>query len=112
MRIITNLALAAVLAFPVVAAQAQTTSTPAQATQSQPAKQGKTVKFTLQNTTQAPISLSTGSQQVTLAAGQSKTVKAPAGTKIVTTTDSSNGPSGTVVAEVSDGMDGATVNVR
>jgi hypothetical protein len=76
------------------------------------AAKGKTIKFTVVNTTNGPIAIRTGDQEMTLAAGQSRAVKAPAGTKIVTTADSSVGQSGTVIAEVSDGMSGATVNVR
>ncbi|WP_041597071.1 hypothetical protein [Granulicella tundricola] len=78
----------------------------------QTAKKGKTVKFTLQNTTKAPIALKSGDDQISLAAGESRAVKIPAGTRITTVADSSTGPSGTVVTEVTEDMGGATVNLR
>jgi hypothetical protein len=72
----------------------------------------KTVKITVANQTSAPVSLKAGDQQMTIAAGQSQTIKAQSGQQIVTTADSSLGAAGTVVAGVTDTMDGSTVNVR
>jgi hypothetical protein len=72
----------------------------------------KTIKFTVANKTNAPVSIQAADQQVTIAAGASQSMKAASGTKIVTTSDSSLGASGTVVAEVTDTMNGSTVNVR
>jgi hypothetical protein len=90
----------------------QNTVQAAPAAQTQPAAKAKTIKFTVVNTTKGPVALRSGEEEMTLAAGQSRVVKATAGTRIVTTADSSVGQSGTVVAEVSDVMQGATVNVR
>ncbi len=113
MRTIKTIALpvAAALCFSFTAF-AQNTVQAAPAAQTQPAAKGKTIKFTVVNTTKGPVALRSGEEEMTLAAGQSRVVKATAGTRIVTTADSSVGQSGTVVAEVSDVMQGATVNVR
>ena len=88
---------------------AQTATAPAAQTA---VKTGKTIKFTVANKTSAPIDLKSGEEQMTIAAGASRQVKAPAGTKIVTTSASPAGEAGTVVAEVTNDMGGSTVNVR
>ncbi len=75
-------------------------------------KAPKTIKFTVANKTSAPVSLAAGDQQVTIAPGASQSLKAASGTKLTTTSDSSLGASGTVVAQVTDTMEGSTVNVR
>ncbi len=86
------------------------TSTPEQTQSAKPA--GKPIKFTIQNKSAAPVDLKSGDQQIHLAAGQSQQVKAPAGTKIVTTSDSATSQAGTVAVEVTDTMSGSTVNLR
>ncbi len=75
-------------------------------------KAPKTVKLTVSNQTKAPVTLAAGDQQMTIAPGASQSLKAASGTKITTTSDSSLGASGTVVAQVTDTMEGSTVNVR
>ncbi len=105
------LPVAATLCFLAPAANlvAQTAST----TQTAPTtKKAKTIKFTVSNKTASQLDLQNGAEQVTIAAGQSRELKAPAGTKLVTTSPSSAGQTGTVVAEVADGMNGSTINVR
>ena len=86
------------------------TSTPAQTQSAKPA--GKQIKFTIQNKSAAPVDLQSGDQQIHLAAGQYQQVKAPAGTKITTTSDSATSQAGTVAVEVTDTMSGSTVNLR
>ena len=75
-------------------------------------KPAKTVKFNITNQTNAPVNLKAGDQQITIAAGQSQQIKAQSGQQIVTTSESSLGAAGTVVAGVTDTMEGSTVNVR
>lgn len=105
------LAVAAVCCFAVPAASfAQTTSSAQQQTAA--AKKGKKVKFTLKNPTNQTVNLKSGDEAITLAPGESKQMKVPAGTKIVTADATDTTPSGSVVTEVSDGMSGATVNLR
>ena len=91
-------------------AQNSTASAPAQTQSAKPT--GKQIKFTIQNKSAAPVDLKSGDEQIHLAAGQSQQVKAPAGTKIVTTADSATSQAGTVAVEVTDTMSGSTVNLR
>jgi hypothetical protein len=56
--------------------------------------------------------LKTGDSTVKLEAGQSRVVKAMPRTRVTTAEPSEAGDAGTVVGEVSDRMDGATMNVR
>lgn len=99
------------LVLPASALLAQSsTATPAQTQSAKPA--GKQIKFTIQNKSAAPVDLKSGDEQIHLAAGQSQQVKAPAGTKIVTTSDSATSQAGTVAVEVTDTMSGSTVNLR
>jgi hypothetical protein len=92
----------------VFAQQADPTAT----TSTKKVKAPKTIKFTVANQTKTPVSLTAGAQQLTIAPGASQNLTAPSGTKLVTSSDSSLGASGTVVAEVTDTMNGSTVNVR
>jgi hypothetical protein len=112
MRNLKSIVLPAVAAMclvvPTMSAIAQT----AQPTTTTSAKKQKMIKFTMQNKSTSPIDFKSGDQQVTLAAGESKTMKAPAGTSIVTTSPSAKGDTGTILTQVSGDMDGATVNLR
>ncbi len=102
-------AMSLVLPAGVLVAQSSTSTS----TQTQSAKPaGKQIKFTIQNKSAAPVDLKSGDEQIHLAAGQSQQVKAPAGTKIVTTSDSATSQAGTVAVEVTDTMSGSTVNLR
>ena len=109
-NLILPVAAAALFLLPATTVFAQDATTPS--TTSQKVKAPRQVKFSVANKTNAPVSLQAGDQQMTIAAGASQQVKAATGTKIVTTSDSSLGASGTVVAEVTDTMGGSTVNVR
>ncbi len=110
-QIVLSAVAAMSLVFPASALLAQSsTSTPAQTQSAKPT--GKQIKFTIQNKSAAPVDLQSGDQQIHLAAGQAQQVKAPAGTKIVTTSDSPSGQAGTVAVEVTDTMSGSTVNLR
>jgi hypothetical protein len=81
-------------------------------TAAQPQKKAKAVKFTLHNSTNKAVVLKTGDSTMKLEAGQSRVVKAVPRTRVVTAEPSEAGDAGTVVGEVSDRMDGATMNVR
>ena len=91
-------------------AQSNTSATAAQTQSAKPA--GKQIKFTIQNKSASPVDLKSGDQQIHLAAGQAQQVKAAAGTRIVTTSDSATSQAGTVAVEVTDTMSGSTVNLR
>lgn len=76
------------------------------------AKKGKTVKFTLKNTSSHAMDLKSGDEAITLAPGQSREMKVAAGTRITNATSTETAQSGSVVTEVSDGLSGSTVNLR
>jgi hypothetical protein len=102
--------IAAVCLFVPVAATAQNNfATPTSQTSG---KKVKTVKFTIENKGAATLDLKSGDQAITLAAGQSRTMQAPAGTRIVTASDSARGQAGTVVAQVTDDMNGSTISLH
>ncbi len=108
-----NLVLSATAALCLLAPAATLVAQTATTTQTAPSnKKIKTIKFTVTNRTSSSLDLQSGTEQVSIAAGQSRELKAPAGTKLVTTSPSSAGQTGTVVAEVADGMNGSTINVR
>ncbi len=110
-----NVVLSAVAAMSLVlpASALLAQSSTASSAQTQSAKPaGKQIKFTIQNKSAAPVDLKSGDEQIHLAAGQSQQVKAPAGTKITTTSDSATSQAGTVAVEVTDTMSGSTVNLR
>jgi hypothetical protein len=109
-NLILPVAAAVCFLVPATTVFAQDATTTTQSTKK--VKPAKTVKFTVSNQTNAPVSLKAGDQQMTIAAGQSQSVKAQSGQQIVTTSDSAVGAAGTVVASVTDTMEGATVNVR
>jgi len=112
-NLILPVAAAVCFLVPAAAVFAQQTSTDSTwAPKAAKVKAPKTIKLTVANQTKVPVSLSAGTQQLTIAPGASQKLTAPSGTKLVTTSDSSLGASGTVVAEVTDTMNGSTVNVR
>jgi hypothetical protein len=78
----------------------------APAAQTQTGKKVKQIKFTLQNKSNSTMNLKSGDEAVTLAAGESKAMKATPGTKIV------NADSSSTMAEVTDEMNGSTINLR
>ncbi|QHN04088.1 hypothetical protein FTO74_12430 [Granulicella sp. WH15] len=78
----------------------------------QQGKKIKPVKFTLQNKSASTLELKSGDEPVTLAAGESKVMQAPAGTRIVTASESSRGAAGTVVAQISGDMNGSTIDLH
>ena len=95
---------------PVASLTAQDTTAPV--TKTAKVKKVKTVKFTIANQGTTSLDLKSGDTPVTIAPGQSQSLTAVAGTKIVTASDSSRGTAGTVVAQVTDDMNGSTVSLH
>jgi hypothetical protein len=98
--------LPAVAALCIISPAATMIAQSAPATQTQTGKKVKQIKFTLQNKSASTMNLKSGDESVTLAAGESKTMKATPGTKIV------NADSSSTMAEVTDEMNGSTINLR
>ena len=101
-----------VAAFCLLAPVASLTAQDAPVTKTAKVKKVKTVKFTIANQGTTPLDLKSGDTPVTIAPGQSQSMTAAAGTKIVTASDSSRGTAGTVVAQVTDDMNGSTVSLH
>jgi hypothetical protein len=72
----------------------------------------KTIKFALRNASASPMELKAGDTVMTLKAGETLSVNLPPGTRIVTTSDSGNHPSGTLILEVSASFNGSTVTLH
>lgn len=78
------------------------------------AKQHKasSVQLSLQNDFDNSVKLQVGDNVVTLAAGKSLALNLPVGTRIVTNSDTSTMHAGTLVAQVSDALSGATIHIK
>ena len=72
----------------------------------------KTVKVELRNTTQTPIALHAGDQNITVEPGKTMTVSLPAGTRITTVGGTSKHPAGTLIIQVYDGLNGAIIDLN
>lgn len=72
----------------------------------------KTIKFTLHNDTSSPMELKVGDDVVTLSAGKSLEVKLPAGARVLANSATQLHQPGSVIAEVSDSLNGAIVHIK
>jgi hypothetical protein len=72
----------------------------------------KTIKFTLRNDSTSPMELKVGDEVVTLEAGKSLEVKLPAGARVLANSATSLHEQGSVIAEVTDSLNGATVHIK
>lgn len=71
----------------------------------------KPVQFSVRNDCSSTLELKAGDQTITVEAGQTVKVKIPAGTKLITTKPTTHSEAGSVVVEVTDSLNGATVAV-
>ncbi len=74
--------------------------------------QTKTVHYTMRNDTTASMELKVGEDVVNLEAGKSLEVKLPPGSRIVANSTTPNHTAGSVIAEVSDSLNGAIIHVK
>ncbi|HTH54298.1 MAG TPA: hypothetical protein VL495_10125 [Edaphobacter sp.] len=72
----------------------------------------KTVKFTIQNDTNAPMEVKAGEEVIKLEAGKATPVDLAPGTRIVSTTATATHQAGTLIAEVSNQLNGATIHIK
>jgi hypothetical protein len=72
----------------------------------------KNIKFTLRNDSSSPMELKVGEEVVTLDAGKSLEVKLPAGARILANSATQTHQAGSVIAEVSDSLNGAIIHVK
>lgn len=72
----------------------------------------KTIKFTIQNDTGAPMEVKAGDEVIKLEAGKPVTVNLAPGTRIVSTTATSTHQAGTLIAEVTSQLSGAVIHIK
>jgi hypothetical protein len=78
----------------------------------QPMFGNKMVNLNLANNTSSPLDIKVGETPMTVEAGKTVQIKAPAGTKIVVATTSGNRAAGSVLAEVTSELGGATIRIN
>jgi hypothetical protein len=71
----------------------------------------KPVQFSLRNDCSSTVELKAGDQTITVEPGKTVKVKIPAGTKLITTKPTEHSEAGSVVVEVSNSLNGATVSI-
>jgi hypothetical protein len=72
----------------------------------------KMVHLSLANKSSSPLDVTVGETPVTVAAGETVKVSAPAGAKIVVTTATATHAAGETLAQVSPDLSGATININ
>jgi hypothetical protein len=72
----------------------------------------KNVKLTLVNDSGSPIEVKAGEDVVKLEAGKPITVNLPVGTRVTAHSGSPNHAPGTLIAEVSDALNGAILHIK
>lgn len=72
----------------------------------------KTVKLTIMNDSGAPMEVKAGEEIIKLEAGKPTTVTVPPGTRIVSTTATATQKAGTLIAEASSSLNGATIHIK
>lgn len=71
----------------------------------------KLIKFNIRNDSSVPLQLKAGDQQMTIAPGQTASVKLQLGLQVTTVSDTAKLPSGSVLTTVSDSLQGNTLAV-
>ena len=72
----------------------------------------KTVKLTLINDSGSPMELKAGEEVIKLDAGKPVVVNLPAGTRLLATETTGSHQAGSVIAEVADSLNGATLHIK
>jgi hypothetical protein len=72
----------------------------------------KTIKITFMNDSGAPMEVKAGEELIKLDAGKPVTVNLPAGTRVVSTTETSTQKAGAVIAEANSSINGATIHIK
>jgi phosphosulfolactate phosphohydrolase-like enzyme len=72
----------------------------------------KTIKLTFMNDSGSPIELKAGEEVIKLEAGKPTVVNLTPGTRIVSTTATSSHEAGSLIAEVTNSLNGATIHIK
>jgi hypothetical protein len=106
-------ALSMLAAVTLISPSVQAASTPTRPTLLQVSGgKAKIVQLSLHNNFSSPVELRAGDTVITLAPGKTMSVKLPAGTRIVTNSDTGKLKSGDLLIEVLASFNGATISVN
>jgi hypothetical protein len=72
----------------------------------------KTVKLVLMNDSGSPMEIKAGEEVIKLDAGKPVTVSLPEGTRVVSNTTTEKSQAGTLIAQVSSSLNGATIHIK
>jgi phosphosulfolactate phosphohydrolase-like enzyme len=72
----------------------------------------KTIKLTFLNDTGSPMEVKAGEEVIKLEAGKPTIVNLTPGTRIVSTTATSKHEAGSLIAEVTNSLNGATIHIK
>ncbi|RZU41016.1 hypothetical protein [Edaphobacter modestus] len=72
----------------------------------------KTIKLTFLNDSTAPIEVKAGEQVIKLEAGKPVTVDLTPGTRVVSATATPTHEAGTLIAEITNALNGATIHIK
>jgi phosphosulfolactate phosphohydrolase-like enzyme len=72
----------------------------------------KTIKLTFLNDTSSPMEVKAGEEVIRLEAGKPTVVNLTPGTRIVSTTATSTHEAGSLIAEVTNSLNGATIHIK
>jgi phosphosulfolactate phosphohydrolase-like enzyme len=72
----------------------------------------KTIKLTFLNDTSSPMEVKAGEEVIRLEAGKPTVVNLTPGTRIVSTTATSTHEAGSLIAEVTSSLNGATIHIK
>jgi hypothetical protein len=110
--IVPALSVACLLASQAVVPTLAMASSPLRAIVAQSPAGGHLVHVNLANNTGSPLDVKIGETPATIAAGETVNVSAPAGTKITVVAGSPTRAAGSVLAEVSKELSGATIRIN
>jgi hypothetical protein len=72
----------------------------------------KSVKLVLMNDSGSPMEIKAGEEVIKLDAGKPVTVSLPEGTRVVSNTTTEKSQAGTLIAQVSSSLNGATIHIK
>ncbi|MDE1176548.1 MAG: hypothetical protein PW789_08060 [Edaphobacter sp.] len=72
----------------------------------------KTVKIVLMNDSGSPMEIKAGDEVIKLDAGKPVTVNLPEGTRMVSNTTTEKSQAGSLIAQVSSSLNGATIHIK
>lgn len=72
----------------------------------------KTVKLVLMNDSGSPMEVKAGEEVIKLDAGKPVTLNLPEGTRVISNTTTQSSQAGTLIAQISTSLNGATIHIK